>query len=59
MANRSFMQYQYSMVKGRVTLFARVTIGAAGASALIAAARDHATVTALYLGRVDDVLCVS
>lgn len=34
MANRSFSQYQYSMVKGRVTLFARVTIGATGAPTL-------------------------
>lgn len=34
MANRSFMQWQYSMVKGRVTLFARITIGATGAPTL-------------------------
>lgn len=34
MANRAFANQQFSMVKGRVTLWARITIGATGACTL-------------------------
>ena len=36
MANRQFQQFQYSLEKAVVTLFANVTIGAAGAPTIVA-----------------------